>query len=63
MFCSTIPFNICKNINRKFRNEIDKILNLICELCGAAYNTDFTLVKYCNDCIDRLTVEMDDIDE
>ena len=51
------------NINRKFRKEIDKILNLIWELCGAAYNTDFTLVKYCNDCIDRLTVEMDDIDE
>ena len=51
------------NTNKRFRKQIDKLLNLVCELCGVAYMTDFTLVKYCNDCIDRLTVEMDDIDE
>ena len=51
------------NTNKRFRKQIDKLLNLVWELCGVAYITDFTLVKYCNDCIDRLTVEMDDIDE
>ena len=51
------------NINKIINKEIDRLLNLICELCGEAYNTDFTLVKYCDSCIDRLTVEMDDIDE
>jgi hypothetical protein len=51
------------NINREFRKEINKTLNLICELCGVAYMTDFTLVKYCNDCIEGLEMEMDYIDE
>jgi len=51
------------NINQEFKKEINKILNLKCELCGNSYMTDFTLVKYCNDCIEKLELEMDDIDE
>ena len=43
-------------------NSINKILNLVCEICGVSYMTDFTLVKYCNDCIEKLEMEMDNLE-
>ena len=50
------------NINKQFRKEINKILNLVCEICGISYMTDFTLVKYCNNCIEKLEMEMDNLE-
>ena len=50
------------NVNKQFRKEINKILNLVCEICGVSYMTDFTLVKYCNDCIEKLEMEMDNLE-
>ena len=50
------------NVNKQFRKEINKVLNLVCEICNVSYMTDFTLVKYCNDCIEKLEMEMDNLE-
>ena len=47
-----------ESLSRKYRKQINKILNLVCDLCGAGYMTDFTLVHYCDDCIRRLEMEL-----
>ena len=52
-----------RNTHKEFRRQINNILNLTCDLCGISYTTTFDLVSYCNNCIERLEVEMNDIDE
>jgi|11BtaG_2_1085332.scaffolds.fasta_scaffold08392_3 hypothetical protein len=51
------------NTHKEFRKQINNILNLTCDLCGISYTTTFDLVSYCNNCIERLEIEMNDIDE
>ena len=42
------------DLTKKLRRSIDNAQNLICDLCNKCYLTDFTLVHYCPDCIERL---------
>ena len=40
------------------KKNINDIRNLQCNLCGKAYFTNFTKIKYCDDCIEELEEEM-----
>ena len=37
-----------------FRKQINKMLNLCCELCNKPFMTSHTLVTFCNDCEDEV---------
>ena len=39
--------------------QINKLLNLVCSLCGESYFTDWTMVTYCDPCIERLEREIE----
>ena len=48
-----------ENISRKYRRQINKLLNLVCSLCGESYFTDWIMVTYCDPCIERLEREIE----
>jgi uncharacterized OB-fold protein len=41
------------------RKNINDILNLQCDICGKAYFTNFTRIKYCDECINDLEKELE----
>ena len=41
------------------KKNINDIRNLQCNLCGRAYFTNFTKIKYCDECIRDLEEEME----
>ena len=41
------------------KKNINDIRNLQCNLCGKAYFTNFTKIKYCDECIRDLEEEME----
>ena len=47
------------NIFKKYRKEINTILNVTCDICGDSYMTAFTLVKYCGVCMERVEREVE----
>ena len=45
---------------RKFRRDINSLLNLTCEIYGTEYMTTFHRIHYCSDCIIELEKELED---
>jgi len=49
-----------KKIMDKFKDDLNNLKNLTCELCNASYITDFELVEYCPDCIEKLQDQLNE---
>lgn len=41
-------------IIKRYRRELENILNLECDICGIAFSTNYYMVKYCNECMREL---------
>ena len=49
-----------KKIVDKFKHDLNNLKNLTCELCNASYISDFELVEYCPDCIEKLQDQLNE---
>ena len=41
-------------IIKRYKRELENILNLECGVCGIAFSTNYHMVKYCNPCMKEL---------